>query len=122
MKHASSYANLVLRLGLGAVILWFGLNQLLDPEVWTIWIPAWASVFGLSPVVLVYANGAFEVVLSSLLIIGIFTRPIAFILFLHLLVVVFTVGINPIGVRDLGLAAAFLSLALSKKAAAERSP
>lgn len=108
----SSYAPFVLRIGLGATILWFGVSQLLNPEGWTIWVPAWTAAFGFSPLVVVYLNGAFETALSILLILNFFVRPIAFVLFLHMLVLVFEIGLSPIGVRDFGLAAGFLALAL----------
>lgn len=117
MKHFlparfSAYAPLILRLGLGAVVLWFGVNQLLSPESWAIWVPAWTAFFGLAPVTVVYLNGIFEVFFSSLLTLGFFIRPVAFLLFLHLLVIVIDIGIDPIGVRDFGLAAGFLALSL----------
>jgi len=56
---------------------------------------------------------SFEVVAAILLAVGVFVRTISFLLFAHLIVIVAEIGLNPTGVRDLGLAAGFLSLMLS---------
>ena len=107
----SPYAPLVLRLGLSAVVLWFGVSQLIDAESWTIWVPGWVALFGLTPIAVVYLNGTFEVLFSSVLALGFFARPVAFLLFLHVFGIALLVGINAIGVRDFGIAAGFLALA-----------
>ena len=110
----SRYAPVVLRLGLAAVVLWFGMNELMSPAAWASYVPEWAtSLSGLTPLTIVYLNGAFEVVAAILLALGVFVRTISFLLFAHLIVIVAEIGLNPTGVRDLGLAAGFLSLMLS---------
>lgn len=112
LHRASSYAPLVLRCGIAAVILWFGVQQLLNPEAWTIWLPEWTAIFGIAPATIVYLNGGFEVVAGLLLLIGFWTRLVAFVLFLHMAVIVLDIGLNPTGVRDSGLAIALLAIAL----------
>jgi len=111
----SKYSDLVLRVGLGIVILWFGLNELLKPEMWTSWVPGWATSFGLSEITIVYLNGTFETVLSIALIFGFFTRVAAVLLFLHMILIIIDIGLTAIGMRDFGLAAALLAIALTKK-------
>jgi uncharacterized membrane protein YphA (DoxX/SURF4 family) len=101
----------VLRLGLGAVILWFGLNETLDPASWLTWVPAWTSVLGLSPLTIVYLNGAFETAAACLLLLGVYVRMASALLFLHMLLIVFDIGPTAIGIRDFGLAAALFALA-----------
>lgn len=116
LDRASKCAPRILRLGLATVILWFGFSQIFDAASWTSWVPHWASFFGLTALQVVYLNGAFEAITGILLVLGILARPIAVLLFLHLAVLVVDIGITPIGVRDFGLAVAFLYLALSKPA------
>lgn len=103
------YASLVLRLGLGAVMLWFGSQQLMDPIAWTAWVPEWA-IF-LAPEKIVMLNGLLEVVLGSMLVLGVFVRPASAVLFIHLVVIIVDIGITEIGVRDIGIAAGLLALA-----------
>ena len=57
-------------------------------------------------------NGIFEVVFGTLLVIGLFTRIVAFLFFLHTLVIMFSLGYNDISIRDFGLALASLSVYL----------
>jgi len=111
LAKASEHATLVLRLGLSAVILWFGANQLLWPDVWIVWVPDWAGSI-VTPATIVLLNGAFEVVSGVFLIVGLFVPWVALLLSLHLLVLVFEIGLTAVGVRDFGLAAAFLALAM----------
>jgi hypothetical protein len=59
---------------------------------------------------IVMANGAFEIVLGSLLAMGFFVRIIAFVLALHLLPIALEFGFVATGVRDIGLALASFAL------------
>jgi uncharacterized membrane protein YphA (DoxX/SURF4 family) len=115
MQAYSRFAPLVLRVGLAGVILWFGVNQLLFTEQWTAWVPEWTATFGFSPEQIVGLNGFFEVATGLMLLVGLYTRYVALVLFLHLLVIVYDIGLTAIGVRDLGLAAALLALALDDR-------
>lgn len=103
----------VLRIGLSLVLLWFGLSQLTHPGDWVSWVPGYATALShLSATVLVLGNGILETVLGVALLLGFWTRLVAFLLALHLLHLAITVGYNDIGVRDFGLAIAMLSVAL----------
>ncbi|MBX4181590.1 DoxX family protein [Candidatus Parcubacteria bacterium] len=113
INNYSRFAPLVLRVTLGIVMLWFGTHELLDPLVWTSYIPTWITGIGISAETFVYINGTAEIILGSLLILGIYTRIVATLLFLHMLAIIGEVGINEIGMRDVGLAGALLSLTLS---------
>lgn len=107
----------VLRLGLAAVYLWFGFSQIFDSVNWVGWVPTWAVTFShLPPAMIVLLNGSLEVVLGSLLAIGLLVRPVAFVLSAHLAVITYEIGLSAIGVRDFGLTMATLALAfLSNK-------
>ncbi len=103
---------LILRFALAGVYLYFGFSQLFDGVSWVGIVPDWAvSLFHLPPAMLVLGNGLMEVVLGTLLAVGIFVRWVSLILALHLFVIAFGFGFAPTGVRDFGLA--FATLALS---------
>jgi uncharacterized membrane protein YphA (DoxX/SURF4 family) len=92
--------------------MWFGSSQLLQPDMWTTWVPEWTAVLGLDAARVVFLNGCFELLAGTLLLLGVYTRYVALVLFLHMLLVVYDIGLTAIGVRDFGLAAGFLALAL----------
>ncbi len=115
---------LILRLGLAAVFLWFGFSQLLDGIHWVGLVPEWAvNLVHLPPAMIVLGNGLFEVVLGGLLAIGFWVRISALLLGLHLALITVDIGLSAIGVRDFGLVAATIALALlgkGKNGASER--
>ena len=103
---------LILRFGLSGVYLFFGFSQLFNGIDWVGIVPQWAvNLLHLPPAMIILGNGLFEVVLATLLIIGLWTRPIAVLLAVHLFVIASGFGFTPTGVRDLGLTLATLSLA-----------
>lgn len=103
------FSPIVLRIGLGLVMLWFGSQQIINPASWVGYLPEWIDKLPISPTSFVYMNGWFEVILGILLIKGFYTRIVAGLLSLHLLSITLTVGYNEIGVRDFGLSMALIS-------------
>lgn len=61
---------------------------------------------------LIYFNGAAEVILGTMLLIGFLVRPVALLLALHLLTIAIGLGYNDIMIRDLGLTLATVSIFL----------
>ncbi|TSC61143.1 MAG: hypothetical protein Athens041674_868 [Parcubacteria group bacterium Athens0416_74] len=114
-SRTATYAPFVLRASLSLVILWFGVQQVIAPDMWVSWVPVWAYAFGISPETLVLTNGSFEVLAGVLLLAGISTRIVAFVLFLHMTLLVREFGATPVGVRDFGLAMGLLTLALDDR-------
>ena len=107
---------LILRFGISIVFLWFGFSQIFDSINWVGMIPEWAvNIINLPPAMIVLANGLFEVIFATLLIIGFKIRFAAFTLALHLAVITVIVGFNAIGVRDFGLTMATLALSFFGK-------
>lgn len=89
------------------VILWFGIQQFINTANWLGYIPdSIVAITHLSRETIVYFNGAAELLLGTLLLFGIWTRWVAFLLALHLLDIMYTVGYGEIAVRDFGLALA----------------
>jgi uncharacterized membrane protein YphA (DoxX/SURF4 family) len=103
-------SSIILRLGIGFVFTWFGWSGITNTEQWVGLVPAWTSAFG-SPELLVKIHGVVEFVFGILLILGVYTRIAATILFLSLFNTLFAVQ-GPTLIRDIGLATATLSLAL----------
>ena len=103
---------IILRVGIGAVIIWFGLQQLGNPSPWIGFLPLWTKSLPISQLSFVYLNGWFELISGILLIAGFFTQLVAGLLTLHLLGIVCSVGYSATGVRDLGITIALLSIFL----------
>lgn len=114
MNKRHGYAFLIARIGLSFVLFWFGTSQLSHPSFWVGFVPSDVAAlipFSLEQFVLV--NGAGELVLGTLVLLGLYTRIVAALSALHLAAIAFSLGLTPEGVRDWGLAAAFLSLAFT---------
>lgn len=112
-ENLSSYAPVILRIGVCLVYLWFGISQLTNPAMWTSYIPDYAiRLAPLSAEQLVLANGIAEVILAALILLGYRVRIFAALLALHALHILVTVGYSAIGVRDFGIFVAVLSVFL----------
>ena len=114
LSKYSKYAPFMIRLGLGFVLIWFGIDAYLNPGVWSSLIPNWIlSISHLSAFTFMYLNGALEIILGILLLIGLWTRLVASITILFLVGIIITLGYNDIAVRDFGLLLAAVSLIAS---------
>lgn len=95
------------RLILGLVSLWFGLNELLQPRLWTGYVPM-LSTSSTTAVVLVLVHGGVLFVLGIALILGIAPRIAALVFGLMLLEIIVSLtivghGLNDIVARDVGV-------------------
>jgi len=109
-----NYATVLIRVSLALVLLWFGIDQIANTENWFGYIPHWlTSNLSSSLSTFIILNGIFEIIIGVLLLIGFYTRIIAFIAALHLLSITIAVGYNDIAVRDLGLTLMAVSLIFS---------
>ncbi len=100
----NNFSKPILRIAIGVLFLYFGLQQLISPSEWIGFVPNFVLGFGLSANTLVIFNGVVELVLGVMLLIGVYTRVVALLLFINLLIIVFSIGMNPLGIRDLILA------------------
>lgn len=115
MSKLKNYSSIFLRIGMGLIIMWFGSQQLLHPDIWTGFLPDFVKSFPITAISFVYLNGWFEVFASLLLIMGLFTRTVALLMALHLLGIVFSLGYDATAMRDLGLVIALISIFLNSK-------
>ena len=112
-KRLPFFAPIVLRTGLAGVFVWFGFSEILNPTIWTSYIPDVAvHMTGMSAFTLVIFNSIFEIIMATLLVFGLWIRPVAGLLFLHMCGIIITVGLDSIGVRDVAIAAGLLSVTL----------
>jgi len=109
------YSAPILRIGVSIVFLWFGFNQVFDPNYFISYLPAFVYQLPFSVISFVMFNGILELILGGLLIAGMYTRVVAFLLGLHLLAITISLGYNEIAVRDLGLTIATFAVMLNGK-------
>jgi len=108
--HSKELGNIILRVSLALVFLYFGFSQVRDPGSWSTFVPDFLKVSGISGNNVVIFNGILELVLGTFLIVGLYVRFSALILAVHLFGIAFSIGFSPLGVRDFGLAFATLAL------------
>ncbi len=106
----SKHSALVLRLGLAFVFGWFGIDKFLNVNAWTGWIPPWMTFVPAIP--FLYALGAAEVLVALFLLGGKYVRICSLACAALLIGVTLSFGINEITVRDIGLIAMALALAM----------
>ena len=94
MQRYPEGAAILVRLALSVVFLWFGLNQLFDAASFMGFVPSWAYNLPVSVTTLVLFNGVFETIFGLALLLGVFVRPVAFLLALHLVGIAFSVGMG----------------------------
>ena len=123
------HSTAIVRIGLALVILWFGINQAIDPNSFLGYLPPWAmphpaDIMHFPPIhimhnssiqttAIIMTNGIFEIILGLLLLLGFYTRIVAFVIALHLLSITLTLGYNDVAIRDFGLTIMAVSLIFS---------
>ncbi|MDO8425131.1 MAG: DoxX family membrane protein [bacterium] len=99
-----SAAALLLRLGLGAVLLIFGYGKIADTVSWLGFVPPWMiGLLPMDPVQFLRVVGVAEVLLGVLLVVGWRVRIVAAVVALHLLTILAAVARGDLAVRDFGL-------------------
>lgn len=107
-----AFGPTIVRVGLALVFLWFGYHLVSSPSDWVRQVPDYATkIIPLSAETIVMVNGIFEIVLGLALLVGFWTRTVAFLLAIHLIPIVINFGFtSPNGARDFGLLMATLGL------------
>ncbi len=107
-------STFILRLGLGFVFSWFGLDKLLNPQNWQGYItPALAKLIFIDMSLFILLLGILELVIGLMLLLGLFTRLVASVAAVQLLVIIISLWFNEITVRDIGLFSIAVSLILN---------
>lgn len=120
MKFLSNYfdhAVLLLRLSLGGIFAFFGVQAVLDPALHLgIWFAPWVEalpIIGTSQ--FVFALGVLEILVAIALIFGVGIRYASLIAAGLLLGIIVNLGLGEIAYRDIVLLAAALVLATQKE-------
>lgn len=111
--HFGQYSQLVLRLGLVIVFGVFGIDKIVHWPLgmdWTAWMPAWLTFVPAAP--FMYFMGVVETIAAMFLLIGKYVRIVALACALMLAGIVASFGFNEIMIRDLGILAMALALAM----------
>ncbi len=104
----------ILRVGVAITFLWIGVLIFREPEGWGGYLLPWAADLLPIPIKEVMIGTALlDTAIGFFLLIDVFTWFAAILGTTHLAIVLTTVGINAITVRDIGLLAATLALAVS---------
>lgn len=106
----NQYSSAAIRYTVVLLFLWFAIAQLINPGMWTTFLPEWTGYFPIPGEILVRLNGLAELLLAILLAAGVYTRIVSGLLGLHLFMIAITAG-GAIGVRDAALA--FVAFALA---------
>ena len=110
MDKLKKYSPLILRTGIAIVLFWFGFSQWKNPAGWVRMLPHFLQANGN---LFVYLNGSFEVIFGILLLLGLYTRFVSFLLGLHLLSISFFVVSGPTTARDFALSIATFAIFLN---------
>jgi uncharacterized membrane protein YphA (DoxX/SURF4 family) len=106
------------RVLLGLVLAWFGYHELVQPALWTGYVPGAGSGSAVATV-LVLAHGWLLLVLSVALVAGIATRAgagLAAVLLTQIIVwLIVTAGLSDLTLRDVGVLGLALCIAGSKE-------
>jgi len=95
------------------VFLYFGYKQVSAPDTWISFVPDAVITSTLTANNLVILNGILELILGIFLLIGLYTRFSALVLSIKLLLIAYSIGLSPLGIRDFALALATLSVFLN---------
>lgn len=112
-EQYQKYGTTVVRLGIAAVFLWFGLTQFFNPQALIGYAPSFAFSLPISITQFMMLNGIFDTLVGALLAVGFFTRAVALLGAIHIAGVAISLGHNDVAVRDWGLSIAALSIALN---------
>ena len=103
MDKYKDYGMSVVRFGVSFVYLWFGISQLLNPSRYVFYLPDFIKDNVLNPEIFIYANGVFEIIFGSLLLLGVFVRLSSFLLAIHLFFITLSLGFTDIAARDFSI-------------------
>jgi uncharacterized membrane protein YphA (DoxX/SURF4 family) len=109
------HTQLIIRIGLGLVFLWLGINKFIMPQYWidtwlTPGIQHMAYVVHLAPRDLLFLIGACEILTAISLVSGFFFRIFASAAVAALVAGLLLHGLNETTIRDIGLIGALVAL------------
>ena len=113
MANNHSYAFHIIRVGLATTFLWIGVIIFRDPAGWGGFLAPWAQdLLSVPPADFMLGVAVFDIVVGGLLLVGVWIWIASLLAALHLAGVLLVSGIDAVTVRDIGLLAAALALAI----------
>lgn len=112
-KVGNSLLNpvLILRIGIGGVLVYAGVSTIVNPILWIGFVPKWMTIFVSAETFLVF-HGAFSLLLGLVVLSGFMTPLSSAIAFLNFLLIMIFFGVDEVTFRDFGLLAGALALFL----------
>ena len=107
---------LLLRIGLGFVFFWFGIDKIVNPENWLSYItPFLSSIIFFNNTTFLFILGIIELIFGIMLWSNWKLKLISLIISIHLFLIIIFTGFNEITVRDIGLLSIALPLFIYEK-------
>lgn len=107
---------LLLRIGLGFVFFWFGLDKLIHPGNWVVYItPFLSSIIFFDITLFLFMLGTIEIIFGILLWAGWKLRIVSLLISIHLFLIIIFTGFNEITIRDIGLLSIALALFIQNR-------
>lgn len=113
MKFESDLRRLsptfILRLGVGFVLVYAGINTLIYPEFWTQFVPGWmTAIMPIGTFLVVYS--IFELILGFAILFGRLLATASMIAFWNMIFILVFYGVNHVSFSGFGVALASLAL------------
>jgi uncharacterized membrane protein YphA (DoxX/SURF4 family) len=108
------YAPTVLRIGMAAIFLWFGIAQVMSPGQWTSQVPEIIAGFAENTELTVFLAGIAEIILGGMLLLGVLTRIVSWILVALTAVILSGIGYNSDGVMAFSMLIGMLTVAMTR--------
>ncbi len=109
IKFKPETGQIILRVSLSLLFLWFGINQIYSPSDWAGFVPNFlANLLPANSIVTI--NGSFEILFGLMMLSGFYLRFSSFLLGIHLMGIASSLGFSSLAIRDYGLPLATLSL------------
>jgi uncharacterized membrane protein YphA (DoxX/SURF4 family) len=117
MFQSIRHSQLVVRLGIAAVFLWFGIDKFIEPQYWVdAWMPQsiqqGIGYIHMAPADAMFLLGIFEVLVALSLVTGFFLRWFATLAAVFLIATLGFQGLNEGTVRDLAIIGGLVSLVI----------
>lgn len=116
MFRSFRYSQIVLRIILAVIFLWWGIDKFIHPDYWlNTWLPKSISLFfsefGIQAIALIYFCAIFEIITAGSLLLDIFLNSFALLAAVYIAIIFVFHGFNIATIKDAGLISAFLALA-----------
>lgn len=105
---------LILRLGLAATYIYSGLDLILHPTAWIVFLPAWfEELLPVSTITYLQFQGSVELLLAAGFITGLGLRAVSFISALEMVAILLFYGFDGVTFRDLAILGGSLAVFFS---------